>query len=230
MTSEMAFECLFVSSDADLFRIAAGILRQLSISIEICLRSSNAFDILGTGTTDLVVIDWEGEESAELVHRIWTDQHRKKPTIIAVLPTRASVPGAHLTITKPVSSESGEQCFRAAYSRMLIDHRRHARHVLVRPVIATAENGREMLITVIDIGDGGVGLSTKEKLEVGEVLSFRLLLPDTTREILIQARIVWGREYSRFGCEFVRIPPTDLIILHDWLTERCRVKKPLVAV
>lgn len=230
MTSEMAFECLFISSDADLFRIAASVLRQLSISIDICLRSSNGFDILSKGTTDLVVIDWEGEDSAELVHRIWMDQHRKKPTIVAVLPTVGSVPGAHMTITKPVSPESGEQCFKAAYSRMLIDHRRHARHALMRPVIATAEDGREILITVIDIGDGGVGLSTKEKLEVGELLSFRLFLPETAREILIQSKVLWGREYSRFGCEFVRIPPTDLMILHDWLTDKCRVKKPLVAV
>jgi PilZ domain len=230
MTSEMAFECLFVSTDADLFSIVARILRQLSISIEVCLRSSSAFDILRKGSTDLVVIDWEGEDSSELLQTIWKDGHAKKPTIVAVLTTHCPVVGAHIIVNKPVSLESGERCFKAAYSRMLLDHRRHARHALMMPVVATDQDGREIMVTVIDIGDGGVGLSTREKLVIGDVLSFRLLLPGTPREVLVHTRVLWTREYCRVGCEFVRIPPTDLMILHDWLKSKSQVKKPLLAV
>lgn len=85
-----------------------------------------------------------------------------------------------------------------------------------------------MSVTVTDIGDGGVGLSRKEKLVTGDVLSFRLRLPGA-REILVQVRVLWTREYGRAGCEFLRIPPVDLVILHDWLKAKCQVKKPLIA-
>jgi len=53
-------------------------------------------------------------------------------------------------------------------------------------------------------------------------------LPGARREVLVNVRVLWTRDYGRIGCEFVRIPPVDLIVLHDWLKERSRVKKPLV--
>jgi hypothetical protein len=75
-----------------------------------------------------------------------------------------------------------------------------------------------------------VGLRTKANLIVGDVLSFRLALPGAMREIFIQCRVLWGQQFARFGCEFVRIPPVDVMILHEWLKKKIRVKKPLVAV
>jgi hypothetical protein len=97
-------------------------------------------------------------------------------------------------------------------------------------VKASDDSNRTVLITIIDIGDGGVGLVTKSELVVGDVLSFRLLLVGATREIYIQARVLWTKEYGRAGCEFARIPPVDLTILHDWLKSKIQIKKPLIAV
>ena len=95
-------------------------------------------------------------------------------------------------------------------------------------VTATSQNHQSIPMTVMDIGDGGVGLMTRELLAVGEVLSFRLLLPGTDRPISVEARVRWTRQYGAVGCEFVRIPPVDLSILHEWLKAKCRVKKPVV--
>jgi hypothetical protein len=85
-------------------------------------------------------------------------------------------------------------------------------------------------VNVIDIGDGGVGLVSKEELTIGAVLSFRLLLPDATREIYLQVRVLWIKDYGRAGCEFAQVPPVDLTILHDWLKRKIRIKKPLITI
>jgi hypothetical protein len=230
MTPDMAFECLFVSRDPGLFSTMSRVLRDLSISMDICLNSSRAFDMLGKGSTDLIVIDWEGESSLELLHKIWKTEKWKKPTVVAVSSSDCPVPGAHVVLKKPVTTESGMTSLKAAYSKMLRDYRQHARYALMMPVVATGENGRSVPVTVTDIGDGGVGLCTKQKLVIGDVLSFRLLLPDTPREILIHIRVLWTREYDRVGCEYLRIPPVDLTILHDWLKAKAQIKKPLTAV
>ena len=230
MTSEMAFECLFVSNDPSLFTMVARILRELSVSIDICLRSSAAFDKLRGSSIDLVVIDWDGEESATLLEKIWKDWQAKKPTIMAISRSDTPIPGAHIVLNRPVTPEACMNSFKSAYSRMLRDYRRHARHALMMPVIATREDGQQFLVTVTDIGDGGVGLCTREELLTGDILSFRLQLPGTEREILFHVRVLWTREFSRAGCEFVRIPPVDLMILHEWLQSKIQVKKPLAAV
>jgi len=230
MTPEMAFECLLVSSDADLFRLVARILRELSVSIDICLQSSKAFDALSKGSTDLVVIDWEGEASSALMQSIWKDWRHKKPTIVAISPSDSPMPGAHIVVKKPMTYESVMKSFKIAYHRMLLDYRRHVRHAVMMPVNATTDDGREITITVTDIGDGGVGLCTREKLVIGDALSFRIGLPGVPREVLVHVRVLWTREYSRVGCEFVRIPPVDLMILHDWLKAKGQVKQPLIAM
>jgi hypothetical protein len=229
MTSDMAFECLFVSRDSGLFRMIGRILRDLSISTSICLTSSKAFDLLGKGSADLIVIDGEFEESRELLRQIWKGGKWKKPTVVAISTSDTPLPGAHVVLKKPVTSATGAKCFKDAYSRMLIDYRRHVRHALMLPVTARFEDGREIPLVVTDIGDGGVGLSTKEELVMGDILSFRLSLPGAQREILVNVRVLWSREFGRAGCEFVRIPPVDLMILHEWLKSKSRVKKPITA-
>jgi hypothetical protein len=230
MTSELAFECLFISSDPELFRVVARILRELSITMEICLRPSRALEVLNNRNADLVVLDWEAGDSAELMQTIRNETRKSKPTLVAISSSDSRLPGAHMVIKKPITAETGAESFKSVYKHMLVDYRRKVRHALMTPVVATTEDGREVSLMVTDISDGGVGLSSKEGLQVGDVLSFRLVLPGAPREVLVHVRVLWTREYSRLGCEFLRIPPVDLMILHDWLKAKSRVKKPRIEI
>lgn len=227
MTSDMAFECLLVTHDPGVFSPVSRILRDLSICTNVCTTSSKAFNLLAKGSTDLIVIDWEEGASTELLHEIWKQGKWEKPTIVVISPPDCRVPGVHIVLWKPVTDESGWRSLKVAYSRMLHDYRRHARYALMMSVSATDGRHRTVPVTITDIGDGGVGLSSKEEFVIGDALSFRLLLPGANRSIGILARVLWRREYGRVGCEFLPMPPVDLNILHDWLKHKIQVKKPL---
>ncbi len=228
MTPEMAFECLLVSHDPAVFSTMDRILKNFSICTNICQTTSRAANLLEEGSTDLIVIDWEGEPSSELIHEVWKSRVRQKLTIVAVAADDRAIPGVHVVLRKPVTPESGTKSLRVAYSRMLQNYREHARYPLMIPVEASGEKDRTVPVTVTNIGDGGLGLTTKGKLTVGEILTFRLQLPAAKKQIYIKARVLWTRDYGAAGCEFVRIPPVDLRTMHDWLKDKCRVKKPLV--
>ena len=230
MTPDIAFECLLVSSDPGLFGTIDRILRELSICTKICMRCSRAFDLLAKGSTDLIVIDWEGEASSDLLHEIWSSGRTRKPTIVAISALDRPIPGAHVVLRKPVTAEAGAKALKTAYFRMVQDHRKYARYALMMSLIAIDETNRTVPITIVDIGDGGVGLSTKADLTIGDVLSFRLVLPGLNRDIYIQARVLWTREYGAVGCEFLRIPPVDIDILRDWLRRKSQIKRPLIKV
>jgi CheY-like chemotaxis protein len=229
VTSDMAFECLLVSRDPGVVYVMNRLLNNLSISTNVCLSSSRAFDQLSGGSTDLVIVDWE-DDSAEFLERARNLSGWQKLTVVAVSPTDRPVPGANVVLRKPVTDESGAKSLKVVYSRMLYDHRRHTRYALMRSASATDDHNRCVDVTILDIGDGGVGLSTKQEFTVGDTLSFRLLLPGTDRAIYIQARVQWTRHYGAVGCEFLRIPPVDLNILHDWLTSKNQIKKPVVQI
>lgn len=228
MTADMAFEGLIVSHDAGLYSVFDRVLRQLSISTNICLSASKACNQLKQGSTDLLVIDCDGQDWPEVMDRVWKSRSTKKPTVVAITRKEDRVPGAHVVLKRPVTVESGALSLKAAYHRMLHDYRQHARFALMTPVIATNAEERSLPVTITDIGDRGVGISSKEPLEVGTILRFRLQLAGASKEILVEARVLWTREYGRCGCEFVRIPPVDAMTLHDWLKNKIRVKKPLI--
>jgi PilZ domain len=227
MTADMEFEGLIVSRDPALFNTLDRIMRQLSICTNLCLSTSTAVRELEKGSTDLVVIDWQADESEPLFASVGGSKNQNKTTIVAAVPQGEHVSGAHIILNKPVTIEAATQALKTAYSRMLQDHRFHTRYALMIPVLATDHNGVARHLTVADIGDGGVGLSTKQGLLPGDVLRFRLQLPGAPREILVEARVLWSRDYGRAGCEFLRLPPVDLMILHDWLKSKVRVKPPL---
>ncbi len=230
MTPQMAFECLLVSRNPVVIGTLNRTLRDLSISTRICLHSAKALNALADGGADLVVIDWEDEVSSQLLQGIWKKGLRQKPTVVAIAEQESWIPGAHIVLRKPVTAESTAKTLRDAYSRMLLDYRRHARCAIMIPVVATGATNRKVPVTITDIGCGGVGLRSRETVAVGDVLSMHVWLPGARREVYFQARVLWTRPFDRIGCEFLRIPPVDMNILHDWLGRRMQVKKPLVTI
>jgi hypothetical protein len=230
MTSEMTFQCLLVSHDPAVLGTMDPILQNFSMCTSVCVDPSRFGALLGEGGTDLVVIDLETDDFSQLLQRIQDFPGWQKPTILALSGTDRSMPGVHVTLRKPVTPDSGVRSVKVAYSRMMQDFRKHTRFALMTPVTATDENDRELSLTVTNIGEGGVGITTKESVGIGSTLLFRLRLPDLTHEITIRSRILWTRGYGVGGCEFVNIPDFDLQLLHAWLESRYRIKKPLICI
>jgi hypothetical protein len=226
MTPDMAFECLLVSRDPQVICPLNWVLDDFSISTKLCFTSSKVLNELKAGSSDLVVIDEQDLFAPELLDQLRRSHASRKQTVVAVSADERRIPGVDFVLEKPITRESGKKMFRLIYSRMLRDHRRVARYAVMAPVTATDSQKRVIPITVTNIGDGGIGITTSERIDVGEALSFRAFLPNTKRDIRIEARVIWTREYGAAGCEFIRIPPVDLEILHDWLKSKCRVKKP----
>jgi hypothetical protein len=230
MNSEMAFESVLISRDPQVLRTVNRTLTVLSISTRICFHIPQAQKAISDSGIDLVVIDLIDNRSIDLLRELWKSATRKKPVIVGISNSEFGIPGIHLRLPRPVTQESSLKCLKEAYSRMLVDYRHHARWALMVSVAATDDTDRLVSVTVTDIGYGGVALRSQQTLEIGTVLTFRLPLPGATRTIGVQARVIWNREFGRMGCEFARIPPVDLDILHTWLKQKAIVKEPAVLV
>jgi hypothetical protein len=209
------------------------VLDEFAIQIDVCVRPSRVVDRLSENSVDLVVVDWEDQHIASEIVRKITDSKGQKPTIMAIVD--ASIPvsevkqaGAHLVMQKPITPESATASMKRAYSRMVHDYRRYARHAIMHAVSATRGcDGLCLPVTVTNISEGGVGLLTKEKLGVGDQLEFPLTLPGAEEVIHIRARVLWTREPGMAGAEFTNIAHADLRILYAWLWSKCKIKKPI---
>ena len=203
------------------------LLEELSIATNVCPRPAQAVNYLAEGNTDLLIVDWE-EDSAELLQRFNQSHRWCKPTVMVVSESGGTASGTYPLLRRPVTSEAGAQSLKQAYFRMLQDHRQHTRYAVAISLTASDQEGRIVPVTVTNIGEGGIGLSTKELLTRGDVLSFSLLLPDTDTPIDIETRVQWTGQYGAVGCAFARIGPADRNVVDNWLKSKCRIKKPLV--
>jgi hypothetical protein len=230
MTPDMAFECLLVSRNPEVVGIMGQILQDLSVHTNICLRASKATDLLAEGSTDLIVIDLEDDDAyLRLLNKASNSGKWGKTTVVAVSEFDRPIPNAHLVVQRPLTAESAAKLLKLAYSKMLQNHRRYTRYALMTSIVATDKNDRAIKMIVTDIGYGGLGLSVRETLTVGDLLACHLRLPGTKKTIDIQVRVLWTRRHGVVGCKFIRVPPQERRILLDWLEHRSRIRKPLIA-
>lgn len=227
---ELAFQCFLVSRDPAVLCTMDPILRDLSICTNVLPDPSKMVDLLGQVSADLLVIDLDGESSAELVRRVYESEMHQKPTVLAVSRMDRATQGVHVIVHKPVTLESGLKSLKAAYSRMLEDFRKHTRFALMTSVLATDENNRTLSLMVTNVGEGGVGVATKERLAIGSILRFRIPLRGLENDIYVQARVLWTRNAGSAGCEFGQISPFDKLLLRVWLESHYRIKAPLIPV
>jgi hypothetical protein len=227
MTTDLAFECLIVSQDPGVVGIMNKLLANLAISTNVCPTPATALDHLCEGATDLVIVDWQ-KDSPDLLQHINRSGQSQKPTVMVVSETSSPAPGMYSPLYKPLTVESGAQSLRQAYSKLLQDYRQHTRCVLTSSLIAKNQYGFSIPIIVANICAEGVGLSTKEFLSRGDLLSFSIPLPGTELPIAIEARVLWMSEYGATGCEIASIAQADRLRLGAWLEQKCQVKKPLV--
>jgi PilZ domain len=227
MTLDMAFECLLVSRDLSVVEIMSTLLTDLGICTTVHPTVSQALDHFFRGGTDLVIVDVQ-KDSQELLRTLNDAKRPKRPPVIAVSERAEAVPVGYPLLLKPITTESGAPLLREVYSKLLEDYRQHARYAIMKPLIARNQYGRSVQLTVINIGEGGIGISTGEFLSRGDLLSFSIVLPGQEVPIDIEARVLWIREYGAAGCEYAAISHEDRQQLHDWLKQKCQVKSPLI--
>lgn len=230
MALEMAFECLLVSDDPAVVSTMDPILRDFAIGTSVYPRSLRTGNWLERSGTDLIVVDLETVSSGDLQRQLEQFRTKQKPTVVAVSATDHAFPGVHVVMRKPVTHESGMRSLKVAYGKMLQDFRKHTRFGLMESVLATDEGQRTFQMVVTNIGSGGVGIKTSEFIEVGNLLSFRVRLPELESEIFIRARVLWTKPSGVAGCEFLQLETFDAQVLHAWLESRYRIKKPAKAL
>lgn len=229
MTPDMKFEGLLLSPDVQVLREISDIMEDLSIDIDVCMHPSRAVDVLAKRDLDVLVVDWKDKSSSDVVRTVRNGACSK--TTIAALVYRgiggdlAIQAGAHAVIEKPLSGHSKYKFLSLVYSRMVAERRRSHRYAAKWLVAAKDENDRPVAVTMTDISETGIGLSSSNVL-AGDLLKFRVSLSGANQIIQFEARVVWAIPGNVAGAEFVNISVAHSEVLHKWLEQQCHIKNP----
>jgi hypothetical protein len=231
MTQDMKFEALLVSPNFHILQGVLETLEDLSIDVDICTSPTRAVEVLTKRSVDLVVIDCDKDNgAAEVARTLGSSNGWRKTTIAALVDgpfagKQITEAGAHVLIQKPLTSNFRSDFRKLVYSRMVWEWRKQPRYAVRWLVAAKDANDKPVPVTMEDISRAGVGLSFVGRLDIADVLTFRVMLPGTNQIIQFQARILWTLRDNRAGAEFVKISTVDSDVLHEWLQSKHKVKK-----
>lgn len=100
-------------------------------------------------------------------------------------------------------------------SDMYTERRKHQRKKPNCSMIIEAYNDQKIAVDAIDISEGGLKISSKEKLVVNSEYDFVIYFEDSRIPIRAKSRIVWLREDTELkgfqaGIQFLNITQKDL--------------------
>jgi hypothetical protein len=229
MTPDMKFEALLVSQDLQVLQRTLETMEDLSIDVDVCRSASRAVDLLTKRSFDLVILDCDKGNGVAEIAKTLKSKVNLKTTIAALVDGPFSgrqimEAGAHVLMRKPLTHNFNRDFRNVVYSRMVREWRRHPRYAVRWLVAAKDSTDKPVPVTMENISRAGVGLCLVPKLLIGDILTFRLLLPGTNQIIRFDARVLWSLRDHRAGAEFVNISTIDADVLDTWLKSKHRVE------
>lgn len=229
MTPNLAFEGVLLSQNAQVLCTMNRVLDDFAIETNVCLRASEAAELLHSRKIDILVVDWDDTAAVQQVIESVKQSATPRVTVLALVAnpdavSRALVSGAQFVLQKPLSVEAGTKCMRAAYNNMVREKRQVARIAVNIPVILRTEEGDFVTATILDISEGGLGVHCKQLLPRGSTFSCGFLLPGT-RILNARVKVTWNDKFGLSGGEFAYVPPADYAALRSWLTKKSVPKK-----
>src|SRR5580658_10961214 len=176
---------LLVSSDPITIQQFSLALQELSISPDLCQEAVGAVQLLNQRKFDAVIVDLQlGEQCGRILDEVRVSPSNRTAVTLAiggdnVESTASFRRRAGFVFERPVSAQSIRSTLKPAYGMILRERRRYFRHPASIPVTVLIKNMPEVRCHSVNIGEGGMALSTAILLSVGEGGQIQFTLPGT---------------------------------------------------
>jgi DNA-binding response OmpR family regulator len=220
----MPLRSLLFCQDFPTAELVGRAFRELSLEVEHCRDADNAILRLRNQRFDAIVVDDADPAGAILVlETARTIPSCKKSLAIVLAQTQTTLStafstGTHLVIYKPLSADRLRNSLRAL--RNLIGRRpqREFPRVDVEiPGRLHLEDKTEIPISILDLGQGGLALSSRTLLPNAGTMEVEFVLPDRTNVVKASGEVVWRDAHGRIGIQFNEMEQQYRNVLEEWL-------------
>jgi DNA-binding response OmpR family regulator len=220
----MALRALLFCQDSPTAELVGRAFRELKLEVEPCSDPDQALLRLRNQRFDAIVVDDVDPAGAVLIldsARSMTSCRNSLYIVLAQTQTTLSTAfstGTHLVIYKPLSADRLRNSLRAL--RNLIGRRpqREFPRVDVEiPARLQLDNDMEVKVSILDLGQGGLALSSQTLLPMSGLLTVDFVLPDRTKSMTVSGEVVWRDAHGRVGLQFTEMERTNRVALDEWL-------------
>jgi ActR/RegA family two-component response regulator len=156
---------LIVSEDTVATRQIAEAMQELALSVEVCIKVSDAMDRVNHSKLEVAVIDFSLENQAALLLEQLRGSASNR-TAVAFAITGSFVetayalkPGSSFALDRPLTFESLRHTLQAAFGMIVRERRRYFRYPISVPAAASKKGELEILGETVNVSERGVAFS-----------------------------------------------------------------------
>jgi len=217
---------LLASNDADAIRQLSESAAPLAISLEVCTDPSKAVRLLGQSKFEAVIVDLElGRQGQSVLEQVRASQRNRTAVTFIITSsnpegTSAFRTGSNFVLHRPLSIDTIDRTFRAAYGMIVRELRRSFRCPMAVVAVVQRPGQEDIRCQTLDISEGGLGLATSLVLESGTQVSIVFTLPGRTASFFAPSELCWCDSKGRLGLRFLSLSSGQKSELQGWLSTR----------
>jgi len=223
---------LLASNDADAIRQLGESAARLAICLEVCSKPSDAVRLLGHRKFEAVIVDLElGRQGNSILQQVRASQRNRTAVTFIITSSNqeaasASKTGSSFIFQRPLSADSIDRTFRAAYGMIVRELRRSFRCPMAVPAVVRRPGQQDIRCQTLDISEGGLGINSSLVLESGTQVTLEFTLPGNNAAFCTPAQLCWCDPKGRLGLRFLNLSSTQKSELQGWLSSRLEKSLP----
>ena len=223
----MALRSLLFCQDSPTAELVGRAFRELNLEVEECREADKALLKLRNQRFGAIVVDDADPAGAAFIlesAKAIPSCRKSLGIVLAQTQTTLSTAfstGTHLVIYKPLSGDRLRNSLRAL--RNLIGRRpqREFPRIDVEiPGRLHLDDKNEIQVSILDLGLGGLALSSHTLLPNTGTMEVEFILPDRTSVVTASGEVVWRDAHGRIGLQFNKMEPECRKALDEWIASR----------
>lgn len=226
---------LLVSEDPIAITVFQNSMRQLAVTVEVCIDTDKIRTRLATAKIEAVIVDMRlGLVPQMVMEQVRSSPANKQIVFLAIADSdqtrrTAGELGASFVFEPPFSAESIDPALRASYGMIVREKRRYFRAPICCRVFLTRSQDEEHSCVSVNVSEGGMSITTENALSLGSEVQVRFTLPELTSELRCSAKVLWSDDSGRVGLQFISLSSQSdaLSVLQGWLARRLEASFPV---
>jgi ActR/RegA family two-component response regulator len=223
---------LIVSEDAMATRQLAEAMQELALSVEVCIKVSDALDRVNHGKLEVAVIDFSlGNQAPFFLEQLRVSESNRTAVTFAITSGSAETAyalkrGSRFALERPLTLDSIRHTLKAAYGLIVRERRRYFRYPISVPAAANKKGGTQVFGRTVNLSEHGMAFSSLSPLTPGAQVTMQFTLADPQLAITADCKVSWINDEGQSGLSFVFLPSNLSSELQVWLARRLEEQLP----
>lgn len=216
---------LVVCADQDSASLLKAALSEMGMAVEHTPSISRGMGLLNEKRFDAIVLDYRADQSSEeFLARMRQSAKNRDALLIALVDEGFNARpvfglGANFVLYRPLTAERTRLSLNAARSLMRRDRRRNPRQRVSSTANVSYPGAPELNATMVDLSDGGVLITTRNRPPKSGKVYFEFALPGQQNLVRLSGEVAWQDSSGRSGIRFLDVPQASRRLIQTWLQQ-----------